>query len=145
MVPVEIVYTEKTGLSLDCIGLHNSFQFFSFSSSKLGMLGGHWDISRRNHFTHVYAIPSAHWDTTTECFSMGSSPSGQEANRTKRLRWPQTKRKKKKNKQKKNIPSVTSLECCCCCVDKEIHIQRVLKVSSCCRLHIDHIFSEIIH
>lgn len=33
------------------------------------MLRGHWDISRRNHSTHVYTTLSPHWDTTAECVS----------------------------------------------------------------------------
>ena len=33
------------------------------------MLGGHWDISRKNHSIHVYTTLSPHWDTTAECVS----------------------------------------------------------------------------
>ena len=33
------------------------------------MLGGHWDISRRNHSTHVYTTLSPYWDTRAECVS----------------------------------------------------------------------------
>jgi len=72
------------------ITLHDIFMFFS---SKLGVLGGHWDISRRNHSFFFFL----HQTITTlgHCCSMwplGSSPLGQGANRTKHLWWPKKKK-----------------------------------------------------
>lgn len=85
---------------------------FSLSQSKLGMWGGHWGIAQRNHCAYVYATLSLHRDNDAVCLLLGFSPSGQKANRTRRLRWPKTGKKKSL--------TVTSLQCCCCYVDKEI-------------------------
>lgn len=91
------------------------FSVLCFSSRKLSVLGGHWDISWRNHSTHVYTTLGHH---CRMCL-LGSSPSGQKTITTKRLQWTPP--------QKKNIPTTTSLECCRCYVDKEIRMLCVLE------------------
>ena len=135
LVPVEIVYIKKTSRSFYCIILPNFPLFFYF----LNLVGRVRRPLRRQPEKPFH--PCLHHTITTlehhcrMCLP-GSSPSGQKANRTKRLWWP---------KKRKNVLTVTSLESCCCYVDRGIHIQCFLEDFSFRGLHIEYVFTVIVH
>lgn len=93
LVPVEIVYIKKTSRSFYCIILPNFPLFFYF----LNLVGRVRRPLRRQPEKPFH--PCLHHTITTlghhcrMCLP-GSSPSGQKANRTKRLWWPKKKKKR---------------------------------------------------